>query len=178
MEAEDPPIPVDFFISRKFAGLSRGELGLANSSGNIVYKVKAHPELRTIKLVLDVAGRPVCSILQCQGGFWQVFWLHGDDEKDLICDVKITRSSFTRRELEVVMNPGNSDLLPLKIKGFPFQKSCTIYGSDSVIAQTSFMYKLKQIYVRRNKYRLTIFPGFSDHVLLIALVVIFFYGKK
>lgn len=66
MDSEDVPIPIDFFISRKIAGLSHGERGFADSLGSIVYRVKAQPESHTIKLVLDAAGRPVCSILQCQ----------------------------------------------------------------------------------------------------------------
>ncbi|KAI4304654.1 hypothetical protein MLD38_040133 [Melastoma candidum] len=66
MEAEDPPILEDFFMSRKFAGLWGSELGFVHCSGNIVYGVKAQPKLRTMKLVLDAARHPVCSIFQCQ----------------------------------------------------------------------------------------------------------------
>lgn len=41
------------------------------------------------------------------------------------------------------------------------------------LMQTSLMHKLRQICVRRNKFRLTMFPGSVDPPLVVALVVIF-----
>ena len=41
--------------------------------------------------------------------------------------------------------------------------------------QTSLMHKLGQIYVRRSKFQLTMFPGFVDPALIVALVVILFW---
>jgi hypothetical protein len=56
-----------------------------------------------------------------------------------------------------------------------------ISNTDSNITfglmQTSLMYKLHQIYARRSKYRLTIFPGSVDHSLIASLIVIFLYGQ-
>lgn len=57
----DFKIPVDLFISKKHPGLPRGNLGLADSSGNIVYKV----DLRYPKhgrVLLDGAGKPLFSM--------------------------------------------------------------------------------------------------------------------
>jgi hypothetical protein len=44
--------------------------------------------------------------------------------------------------------------------------------------QSSLMYKLNQIYVRRGKFRLTIFPGIIDHSLIVALLVIYLNARK
>ena len=48
-----------------------------------------------------------------------------------------------------------------------------IRSHSYVLMQTSLMYKLRQLYAKRNKFRLTIFPGSDDHALVAALVVIF-----
>lgn len=44
--------------------------------------------------------------------------------------------------------------------------------------QTSLMYKLRQIYVGRSKFRLTIFPGSIDHSLVVAMVAVFLRGRN
>ncbi|KAG7037029.1 Protein LURP-one-related 7 [Cucurbita argyrosperma subsp. argyrosperma] len=63
------------------------------------------------------------------------------------------------------------------MKGFPFQRSCTVYKGNAIVAQTSLMHKLHQICVRRGRFRLTIFPGTVDPSLIVALIVIFFDGR-
>lgn len=46
--------------------------------------------------------------------------------------------------------------------------------------QTSLMYKLgiQNVVVPRNRFRVTIFPGYADNDFIVALIVIFFYGRK
>lgn len=44
--------------------------------------------------------------------------------------------------------------------------------------QTSLMYKLRQIYVGRSKFRLTIFPGSIDRSLVVAMVAVFLQGRN
>lgn len=44
--------------------------------------------------------------------------------------------------------------------------------------QTSLMYKLGKAFVGRCKFRLTIFPGSGDHAVVMALIVIFFDGRR
>ncbi|KAK9998887.1 hypothetical protein SO802_018490 [Lithocarpus litseifolius] len=105
---------------------------------------------------------------------WQGF-TGEDDQKQCIFRVQRTVNKLTRTELEVflVSENGEDSASELKVKGCPFQKSCTIYRGNDIVAQTSLMYKLRQLYAKRNKFRLTIFPGSDDHVLVAALVVIF-----
>ncbi|XP_060966600.1 protein LURP-one-related 7 isoform X3 [Cannabis sativa] len=89
-----------------------------------------------------------------------------------------TKNTLTRTELEVFLVAEDLPDSPpdLKVKGFPFQKSCTIYKGNDIVAQTSLMYKLNQIFVKRGKFRLTIFPGSVDHAFVVALIVIFLHG--
>ncbi|XP_062171285.1 protein LURP-one-related 7 [Alnus glutinosa] len=164
-------IPVDLFVSKKHPGLTRGDLGFADASGNIVFKVdrkssKSSADKRV--LLLDSEGNPLISMHRHHDGSWEGF--KGDkDEKDLI--FRVRRKGKT--EFEVFLDDSASEL---KLKGSAFQKSCTIYKGNAIIAQTSLMYKLRQLFVRRDKFRLTIFPGFVDHALVAALIVIFHGG--
>ncbi|XP_022729933.1 protein LURP-one-related 7 [Durio zibethinus] len=171
------PIPVDLFVSKKHPALPRGVLGFADSSGKIIFRVNRQSSKSSSDdkiVLLDSAGNPLFSIYRHQDGSWQGFKGDGD-EKDLIFKVQRILNKFTRTELEVFLvaeNQGESTC-DFKFKGCHFQRSCTIYKGDSIVAQTSLMHKLRQIYVRRNKFRLTMFPGSEDPALIVALVVIF-----
>ncbi|KAJ8751561.1 hypothetical protein K2173_016801 [Erythroxylum novogranatense] len=177
------PIPVDLFVSKKHPGLSRGELGFADSSGNILFRassVASSPKTRSSRrnkkrIVLDASGNPIFSIYPQENGSWQAFkWADGGD-KDLVFRVQRTLNNFTRTELEVFLvgETAEEPVADFKVIGFPFQRSCTIYRGDSILAQTSLMYKLHQIFVGRSKFRLTIFPASVDTRLIVALTVIF-----
>ncbi|KAB2071352.1 hypothetical protein ES319_A08G215900v1 [Gossypium barbadense] len=170
------PIPVDLFVSKKHPSLPRGLLAFADSSGNILFRLNSpshHPK-KTLRL-LDSAGDPLISIYRHHDGSWQGF--KGDDgQKDLLFQVQRVSNKFARTELEVFLVAENHQgelTCDFKVKGCHFQRSCTIYKGDSIVAQTSLMHKLRQIYVSRRKFQLTMFPSFVDPALIVALVVIF-----
>ncbi|KAJ6885076.1 LOW QUALITY PROTEIN: hypothetical protein NC652_031933 [Populus alba x Populus x berolinensis] len=100
---------------------------------------------------------------------WQGFKGGDNRDKNLIFRVKRTVKKLARTELEV--------FLVGEVKSFPFQRSCTIYRGDSIVAQTSLIYKFRQIYARRSKFLLTIFPGSVCHCLIVSLIIIFLYGQ-
>ncbi|KAK8990627.1 hypothetical protein V6N11_009319 [Hibiscus sabdariffa] len=177
------PIPIDLFVPKKHPDLPRGVLGFADSSGNIVYKINRQCSKSSScdkAVLLDSAGNPLLSLYSHHDGSWQGF--KGDDgEKDLIFKVQRILTKSTRTELEVFLVAENQGELTcdFKVIGCHFQRSSTIYKGDSIVAQTSLMHKLRQIYVSRSKFRLTIFPGSVDPSLVVALVVIFlFSGPK
>ncbi|XP_050907618.1 protein LURP-one-related 7 isoform X2 [Lathyrus oleraceus] len=145
-------IPIDLFGSKKHAGLPRGILSFTDASGNIVFK----------------------------NGNWKCYKGSGDGEKEVMFEVKRTVKTFTRIELEVIFSGErlNDDVCDLRVIGSPFKRSCSIYKNTDLVAQSSLMYKLNQIYVSRGKFRLTIFPGSIDHALIVALFVIFLNGRK
>jgi hypothetical protein len=72
-----------------------------------------------------------------QKGSWQGFKGGDNREKDLIFRVKRTVKKLTRTELEVFLvgEISRESTPDFKVKGFPFQRSCTIYRSDSIVAQ-------------------------------------------
>ncbi|CAK9326899.1 unnamed protein product [Citrullus colocynthis] len=169
------PIPVDLFLSRKHPDY------LTNSSGDIVYRLSR----RSLKsssvdkiVLLDAAASPLISIYRVNKESWQGF--KGDiGEEDLLFKVQRTLNKLRRTEFKVFLvsvNLDNSNSR-LEMKGWPFQRSCTIYKGNTIVAQTSLMHKLHQIWVRRGRFRLTIFPGSVDPALIVTLIVIFFDGR-
>ncbi|XP_027333579.1 protein LURP-one-related 7 [Abrus precatorius] len=180
-------IPIDLFGSKKHAGVLGGVLAFADASGNIVFRVNRHPPNpnsspppKDKKLLLDAAGNTIFSIYRHQNGCWKCYKGVNDGNKELVFRVQRTLKTLTKVELEVYFDGENSthEGCDLKVKGSPFQKSCSIYKDADLVAQTSLMYKLHQIYVSRGKFRLTIFPGTIDHALIVALFVIFLNGRK
>ncbi|XP_058744717.1 protein LURP-one-related 7-like isoform X1 [Vicia villosa] len=186
---DDHHIPIDLFGSKKHAGLPRGILSFTDASGNIVFKVHrqppnpssiSSPPPKDTKLLLDPDDHPLFSIHGYQNGIWKCYKGSGDGEKELVFEVKRTVKTFTRIELEVNFAGErlNDDVCDLRVIGSPFKKSCSIYKDTNLVAQSSLMYKLNQIYVSRGKFRLTIFPGSIEHGVIVALFVVFLNGRK
>ncbi|PON41843.1 LURP1-related protein domain containing protein [Parasponia andersonii] len=177
----DPiPIPIDLFVSKKHEGHKNGDSCFVDSNGDTIYKVNRRSSSQSSsgnRVLRDAAGTPLISMHRDHKGSWQCY--KGDGEsKDLIFRVQRTKNTLTRTELEVFFVAENKeDSTPdLEVKGFPFRRACTIYKGNDIVAQTSLMYKLNQIFVKRDKFRLTIFPGSIDHALIVASVVIFLHG--
>ncbi|KAF2296869.1 hypothetical protein P3X46_022136 [Hevea brasiliensis] len=175
------PIPVDLFVSKKHPGLAPSELGFADSLGNLVFRVNRISSKKSSSrkwVLLDESGIPLFSLYRLNNRSWHVFKEGEEGEKKMIFRVQRTLNKFSRSEIEAFLVRENSaeSTSDFKVKGCSFQRSCTIYGGNSIVAQTSLMYKLHQILVGRSRFRLTIFPGSVDHALVVALVVIFLYG--
>ncbi|XP_031393343.1 protein LURP-one-related 7 isoform X2 [Punica granatum] len=138
-----PAIPIDLFGSKKHRGLAHGELGFADSSGNIVFRVKRQSSRSSSeshhreRMLLDTAGNPLFSICRDSEKSWKVFKVDDGQEKQIILTAQRTRRTLTRTELDVFCSDENlGDSSPsLKMKGFPFQRSCTICRGDSIVAQ-------------------------------------------
>lgn len=58
------PIPVDLFVSKMHAGLKRGDLGFADNSGRIVFKVNRQSSKSSASklVIVDATGKPVISL--------------------------------------------------------------------------------------------------------------------
>ncbi|RDX61955.1 Protein LURP-one-related 7, partial [Mucuna pruriens] len=171
-------IPIDLFSSKKHAGVSRGVLAFTDASGNIVFRVNRHPPNpnssplpKDKKLLLDGSGNTLFSIYRHHNGSWKCYKGDSDENKELVFRVQRTLKTLSRVELEVFFEGerSNDEGCDLKVKGSPFRRSCSIYKDADLVAQSSLMYKLHQIYVSRGKFRLTIFPGTIDHALTVAL---------
>ncbi|KAL3850550.1 hypothetical protein ACJIZ3_012432 [Penstemon smallii] len=182
-------IPFDLFVCKK---RSTGFLTFSDSAGNLVYRVEKlnpkstefhhhhhHHRPHCIKLLLDSADNTLFSIHQVKKGSWKVFRGNEKEDKDLILKVERTLDELTRSEFEieiVLLNEGSK----LTMKGCPFKRSCTIYEGNSIVAESSLMYTLGigKMFVPRSRFRVTIFPGTTDHGLIVSLIAIFFHGRK
>ncbi|XP_057953321.1 protein LURP-one-related 7 [Malania oleifera] len=184
MAAAAPPaypanlqIPVDLFASRNRWGLiCRGDLRFTDASGNLVFVVGSYSSNSAVppnkRLLLDPAGNVLITMDRNSNGSWQGF----KQDTQLIFRVERKLKTFSKTELEVFLvgeNRGGLDS-SFKMIGCPFQRSCTIYRGNSIVAQTKLMYKLGKVYIGRCRFQTTIFPGFVDCVLIAALIVIFF----
>ncbi|KAF7816196.1 protein LURP-one-related 7 isoform X1 [Senna tora] len=192
-EAAEFPYPVvggdlrisyDLFGSKKHLGVTRGDLAFADSSDAIVFRVKRYSPKSSPpnkKVLLDAAtGNALLSIHRDHDGFWECYKGDSNEDKDLVFTVHRSRKTFTRVELQVFLVGETSEgsTSNFRVTGCPFQRSCKIFRGNDVLAQTCLMYKLNQTFVSRSKFRLTIFPGFSNQALIVALVVIFLNGRK
>lgn len=90
---------------------------------------------------------------------------------------KLTRTEF---DIFLIGEESEDSKTDFKMIGSPFKRSCTIYKGNSIVAETSLMYKLgiQKAFVPRSRFRVTIFPGHSDPALVVSLVAIFFDGRK
>ncbi|XP_058110526.1 protein LURP-one-related 7 [Magnolia sinica] len=176
-------IPIDLTMTKRIPGVTRGKLRVTDAHGNLVYQLDGRSALSSPykykKILVDSFGNPQISIVQNKdGGAWQGFRGDSCEKKDLIFRLERTVHSRTRTELEVLLvgqNWGDTPAM-FKAQGSPFHRSCTVYKGDSIVAQTSAMYKLGKSIVGRHKFRVTIYPG-NDHALVVAVLVIFFGGS-
>ncbi|KAG7573066.1 Tubby-like C-terminal [Arabidopsis suecica] len=137
-------IPVDLFASKKLPGLSSGDLGFADSSENLVFILRKSSS--SLKSLLDSSGVPLFSISRLHNGMWELHKGDVEKRKELVLTAKRTSNKFSKTELKVSFAGESSQ--HLVIKGCPFQKSCTIYNQDSIVAQLSVGSCLLMKYVR------------------------------
>ncbi|KAL5709827.1 hypothetical protein ACHQM5_020467 [Ranunculus cassubicifolius] len=154
-------IPVDLFITRKRLGLtSHGNLTFTNGNGDLIFTLDEQSSPASVYHLLDAKGNSLISISRNEIG-WQVCV---GDSKDPVFKVMKTHKSFRKREAEVFsVDKDLGDFTSVfKIRGCPFQRSCTIYEDNSIVPQ-SHVQKL--------------ITGYINHSLLAAFVVIFFHGR-
>ncbi|KAH6765722.1 hypothetical protein C2S52_016705 [Perilla frutescens var. hirtella] len=180
-------IPFDLFVSKKYKGIGiRGFVRFTDSARNLVYTVQkssyksATRDQDCVKQLLDSSGNALFSITRVNKRSWHGF--KGNEEKKVIFTADKTVDEFSRTEFTVILVDENNEdaKTELRMKGSPYKRSCTIYKGDSIVAQTSLMYKLGigTIFIPRNRFRVTIFPGFADHSLVACLIAIYFDGRK
>ncbi|XP_068644384.1 protein LURP-one-related 7-like isoform X2 [Aristolochia californica] len=167
-------IPVDLIIWKNPLKLTWAGLTVKDANGNLVFKVQRRSsgcKRRGKRLLVDANNNPVISIHR------NAFRGDSEELKDLIFKVKATLHSRLRSELEVFLvgENGKDIIANFEVKGSPLQRSCTIYKGNSIVAQTSAMYKLQKVIVERYRFRLTIYPGI-DQNFVVGMIAIFFCG--
>ncbi|KAL9234727.1 hypothetical protein vseg_009563 [Gypsophila vaccaria] len=167
-----PLIPFDLFVKK-----TRKDVHFTDAFKNLVYKSSA-PQLQCHDnprcILFDPSGDSLITLFRSHDGSWK--GLKGDGSKEeLLFKVERTVNTFSKTEFNV-----DGDFT-FTMTGCCCWRSCTIYKQDrSLVAQTNLMYKLgfRKHFVSRNKFRVTIFPGFDDYTIIAALILIFLEGRK
>ncbi|XP_028768943.1 protein LURP-one-related 7 isoform X2 [Neltuma alba] len=135
-------IAIDLFVSKKHPGVTRGHLAFLDQSSNLVFRINPHspkslPSNNYKKVLLDASGEPLLSIYRYRNGLWKCYKGDSNEEKDLVFRVQRSLKTLTRVELEVFLTGEKLEdsTCDLKVRGFPFQRSCSIYRDNSLLAQ-------------------------------------------
>ncbi|KAJ8543575.1 hypothetical protein K7X08_006098 [Anisodus acutangulus] len=182
----DGQFPFDIFISKKYKSFwDAGNIQFTDSVGNLFFRVDRSQSQNSSacqKLILDASDNNLIRLDRLVKGSWQGFMVSDTEEKELIFTVNRTLNTFTKLEFDIFLGDGHGEgaEADLKMKGSAFKRSCTIYKGNSIVAETSLMYTLgfRKHFIPRNRFRVTIFPGFAELSLVVALVVIFFDKRK
>ncbi|CAN4098683.1 unnamed protein product [Withania somnifera] len=185
----DGQFPFDLFVSKKYKSLlDAGNIQFTDAVGNLFFRVDRRQLNNSLadthhhKLILDASDNTLIRLVRLVKGSWQGFMVSDNEEKELMFTVNRTLNTFTKLEFDIFLGDGHGEgaEADLKMKGSAFKRSCTIYKGNSIVAETSLMYTLgfRKHFTPRNRFRVTIFPGFAELSLVVALVVIFFDKRK
>ncbi|XP_059300683.1 protein LURP-one-related 7 [Lycium ferocissimum] len=186
----DGQFPFDLFISKKYKYFwDVGNIQFTDSVGNLFFRVdRGQPpdslarNTQSQKLILDASDNTLIRLVRLVKGSWQGFMVGDTEEKELLFSVNRTLNTFTKLEFDIFLGDkhGEGAAADLKMTGSALRRSCTIYKGNSIVAETSLMYTLgfRKYFIPRNRFRVTIFPGFAELSLVVALVVIFFDKRK
>ncbi|MQM10266.1 hypothetical protein Taro_043160 [Colocasia esculenta] len=172
------PYPVDLTVTKKALSITDGDFAVTDINGNVVFRVKGvFLSIRDRRVLLDAAGNPLISMQQkvlTAHRRWQVFRGESSDEKDLLFSAKKSHLIQFKTELDVFLAANTKeDVCDFKVKGSYFERSCTVYLGDSntIVAQMSRQYKVKNIILGKDTFGVTVYPN-VDYAFIVALVVI------
>ncbi|CAD5172565.1 protein LURP-one-related 15-like isoform X2 [Musa acuminata AAA Group] len=172
------PHVVDLTVTKKALSLTDSDFAVTDVNGNVVLKVKGvFFSLRDRCVLLDAAGNPLLTLQQkilSAHRRWQVFRGESTDSKDLLFSVKKSRLLQFKTELHVIMASNtNEEACDFKIKGSYFERSCTVYlgESNSIVAQMSRKYTVKNVLLGKDTFGVTVYPN-VDYAFVASLIVI------
>ncbi|EPS67691.1 hypothetical protein M569_07086, partial [Genlisea aurea] len=182
-------IPVDLFVTKRLG--FHGGLRFTDSNGNLVYytvkkSVGKTDDYFKRKLLLDSSGNELVSLDRKGGGSWRGECKTDEQQQQPIFffTTERTANEFNRSEFKIIVKDSNrEEMSEFEMRGSPLKRACTIYKHDSIVAETSLMYRIGvgKLFVPRSRFRVTLFPGFHQSLsssLVAAFVVLYFDGRK
>lgn len=163
-------VPVDFTVVKKGPNMA-----MHDATGRLAFRVArgdGGPAL------LDDAGGVLVTVSNIGQGEWQAFNGNSLEQRHIIFTAKIISASSSQKEVHVFIPPSTfGDPKPShRLIGSTFRRACTIIKQESIVAQTNLLYKLKKTIYSRRKFRVTIYPG-NDNILIMAMIMTFFVEK-
>ncbi|MCL7049600.1 hypothetical protein MKW94_019987 [Papaver nudicaule] len=172
------PDQVDLYISKKVKKTTKGRhLGVFDSNGNTIFKVKTNGLFSSRLILVDAAGVPVVSLKSAKISLherWKVYKGDSEDSNDLLFTVKKSHCLQFRTQLEVFLAPNTDEsACDFMMKQTYREKSCVIYRgySDTIIAE---MHNNEAVPVKvpgEDTCSVTIYPN-VDCAFVVALRVI------
>ncbi|KAL6865034.1 hypothetical protein ACP4OV_016185 [Aristida adscensionis] len=167
-------VPVDLTVVKKGP-----EMALHDAAGRLAFRVTAAAAGGGGTALLDAAGAVLVAVRSSGQGEWQAFSGNSLEQRDIIFTAKVIAASSSRKEIHVFIPPRSTfeDPKPsYRLIGSTFRRACTIIKGNSIVAQTNLLYKLKKAIYSRRKFRVTIYPG-NDNILIMAMIMVFFVEK-
>ncbi|KAK1351539.1 hypothetical protein POM88_054226 [Heracleum sosnowskyi] len=133
------PYQVDLTLVRKMMKISKGNFGVTDANGNIMFKVKGKfLSLRPCRILLDATSNPIVSLqkkMMSMPHTWNIYRGYSNDSKDLLFTVRKSSLFQFKTQLDVFLASNTSkDNLDFKLERSWFEKSCTIYVEKSSTA--------------------------------------------
>ncbi|XP_062181031.1 protein LURP-one-related 7-like [Phragmites australis] len=166
-------VPVDFTVVKKGP-----EMAMHDATGRLAFRVAAaagggHGGGRAL---LDAVGGTLVTVRSRSEGEWQAFSGNSLEQRDIIFTAKVISASSSQKEVHVFIPPRSTfeDPKPsYRLIGSTFRRACTIIKGNSIVVQTNLLYKLKKAIYSRRKFRVTIYPG-NDNILIMSMIITFF----
>ncbi|KAL5203307.1 hypothetical protein ABZP36_014259 [Zizania latifolia] len=169
-----PVVPVDFKVVQKRLWGGGGGMEVWDASGGLAFRFATAAGWG--RALLDAAGGVLFTVRSSvETGEWQAFRGNSLEQKDIIYMAKVISVSSNQKEVHVFMQPRSNfeDMKPsYRLVGNTSRRACTIISGDSIVSQTSLLYKLKKVVHSRRKFRVTIYPG-NDSILVMAMIMTF-----
>ncbi|KAG8067696.1 hypothetical protein GUJ93_ZPchr0005g15606 [Zizania palustris] len=173
--AAAPVVPVDFKVVQKRLWASGGDMEVWDASGGLAFRF-ATATAGLGRSLLDAAGGVLFTVRSSvETGEWQAFRGNSLEHKDIIYMAKMISVSSNQKEVHVFMQPRSNfeDMKPsYRLVGNTSRRACTVISGDSIVSQSSLLYKLKKVAYSRRKFRVTVYPG-NDHILVMAMIMTF-----
>ncbi|PKA67241.1 Protein LURP-one-related 15 [Apostasia shenzhenica] len=140
-------IPTDYTVRKRGFGLKGGDFKVFDAYRNLIYEIHGRSfssSPRRVVTLLDACETPLITAAHLDDG-WQGFRGYSWELNDLLFTVYKTAYSTFKTELEISLLAENLEDQKSKfiLRGSPFQRSCTIYSGDSIIAQVATYFTSK-----------------------------------
>uniref|UniRef100_R7W0C8 Uncharacterized protein n=1 Tax=Aegilops tauschii TaxID=37682 RepID=R7W0C8_AEGTA len=179
-----PVVPVDLTVVKKLLG-GGGDLAVHDASGGLAFRVTAADGCGRRcggRALLDASGSTLVTARTSELRKVSASREFRTEYKHFVSNIihplfielpkRLIFRNRDRKEVHVFVPPRSTseEQKPSYILvGNPSRRACTIIRGNSIVAQTNLPYKLNKAVYSRRKFRVTIYPG-NDNILIMAMV--------
>lgn len=170
------PHPIELTVQRKLLTLTGGDFTVTDSNGNVVFKVAGKVlSLHDRRVLQDAAGNPLLTMKEktfTMHRRWEAFKGENSDRQSFLFAAKKSSLFQLKTALDVFM-AGNKDekLCDFHVKGSYFDRSCTVYQGDRIVAEMKRKYTVANVLLGKDTFSVIVQPG-VDYAFIAALIVI------